>query len=125
MGCRVEKLAARALNLDITPEEGERISTDHSMYYDLGNGVSLRIADHQGNADTFDRAGHPEDNYGIVIKLSPSRFKEKDGVDYLERMYPELAEHIKDKYEERYWNEEAVAYLIERTVGEHGADDRN
>ena len=76
-----------ALDLDITPEEGEQISTDRSRYYDLGDGVSLRIADHQGNADTFKRAGHPADNYGIVVKLSPSRFKDKADVDYLEYVY--------------------------------------
>lgn len=50
------------------------------MYYDLGGGVSLRVSDHQGDANTFARVGHPNDNYGIVIKLSRSRFKERDGV---------------------------------------------
>lgn len=76
-----------ALDLDVTPKEGGRMSTDHSRYYDLGNGVSLRIADHQGDANTFARFGHPGNNYGIVIKLSRSRFKDKDGVDYLEYVY--------------------------------------
>lgn len=76
-----------ALDLSVTREEGVRMSTEHSRYYDLGNGVSLRIADHQGDANTFARFGHPEDNFGIVIKLSRSRFKDKDGVDYLEYVY--------------------------------------
>lgn len=76
-----------ALDLDVTPKEGGRMSTDHSRYYDLGNGVRLRIADHQGDANTFARFGHPGNNYGIVIKLSRSRFKDKDGVDYLEYVY--------------------------------------
>ena len=76
-----------ALNTEMSEEDGRRQSTDRSMYYDLGGGVSLRVSDHQGNADTFARVGHPNDNYGIVIKLSRSRFKERDGVDYLEYVY--------------------------------------
>ena len=76
-----------ALDLSVTTKEGGRMSTDRSRYYDLGSGVSLRVSDHQGNADTFARVGHPVDNYGIVIKLSRSRFKDKDGVDYLEYVY--------------------------------------
>ena len=76
-----------ALDLSVTTKEGGRMSTDRSRYYDLGGGVSLRVSDHQGNADTFARVGHPVDNYGIVIKLSRSRFKDKDGVDYLEYVY--------------------------------------
>ena len=75
------------LNTEMSEEDGRRLSTDRSMYYDLGGGVSLRVSDHQGDASTFLRHNHPNDNYGIVIKLSRSRFKVRDGVDYIEYVY--------------------------------------
>lgn len=68
-------------------DDARKESTDHSRYYDLGNGVTLRIADHQGNAKTFADHGNTTDNYGMVVKLSPHRFSEKSDVDYLEYVY--------------------------------------
>ncbi len=78
---------AVAFDTSISREEGVQKSTKKSEYFNLGGGVSLRVADHQGDAETFARHNHPNDNYGIVIKLSPHRFKDKDGVDYLEYVY--------------------------------------
>lgn len=76
-----------AFDTTISKESAKRKSTRDSEYHNLGNGVTLRVSNHQGNANTFDQKNNPKDNYGIVIKLSPSRFKDKDSVDYLEYVY--------------------------------------
>lgn len=69
-------------------------STDKSLYFDLGDGRTLRLSNHQGNADTFARNGELRGNYGIVVKLSNSRFKSRDDVDYAEFVY--FGDRIKD-----------------------------
>ncbi len=58
-----------------------------SYYKDLSENIGIRIANHYANADNFAKKGSNEDNYGIVIKLSPNKFKDKDGVNYLEYVY--------------------------------------
>ena len=62
-------------------------STDRSLYFDLGDGRTLRLANHQGDANTFARNGKKGENYGVVIKLSNSRFKSRGDVDYAEFVY--------------------------------------
>lgn len=64
-----------------------RRSTNSSNYVNLGSGVTLRISNHYANVDSFRRNNNLHDNYGIVIKLSPSRFKDDPKVDYLEYVY--------------------------------------
>ena len=62
-------------------------SLKKSYYKDLGEGVGIRIANHYANAENFEKKGDNEENYGVVVKLSPSHFKDKEGVDYLEYVY--------------------------------------
>ena len=81
-----------AFDTDLSTEQGKTASFDKSRYYDLGRNTTIRISDHQGNADTFARRNNTGDNYGIVIKLSPSLFKHKENVDYLEYVY--FPDHI-------------------------------
>ena len=76
-----------ALNTKISVEEGKTRSTQKSEYHELGNGITLRITDHQGNAGTFAKRNNYTDNYGIVIKISKSRFKDNPDVDYIEYVY--------------------------------------
>ena len=76
-----------AFDPNITFEEGKVLSSENSRYFNLGNGVIVRLSGHYGNADTFARNGEMSDNYGIVIKQTDQRFKEKQGVDYLEYVY--------------------------------------
>ena len=76
-----------AFNTALPVVQAKKKSTDHSEYYEIGNGVTLRIADHQGSAKTFADRNNHSGNYGIVIKLSSHQFKDKDGVDYLEYVY--------------------------------------
>lgn len=81
-----------AFDTDLSTEQGKTASSDKSRYYDLGRNTTIRISDHQGNADTFARRNKTGDNYGIVIKLSPSLFKHKENVDYIEYVY--FPDHI-------------------------------
>ena len=60
---------------------------NHSMYRDLGGSVGIRISDHSANAENFAERGSTEENYGLVVKLSPHRFRSSENVDYLEYMY--------------------------------------
>jgi 2-polyprenyl-3-methyl-5-hydroxy-6-metoxy-1,4-benzoquinol methylase len=62
-------------------------SLKKSYYKDLGESIGIRIADHYANAENFEKKGDNEENYGVVVKLSPSHFKDKEGVDYLEYVY--------------------------------------
>jgi hypothetical protein len=62
-------------------------SLDKSNYFSLDDNVSLRVANYQGNANTFAHHNHPDDNLGLVIKLSPSRFRGKESVNYLELVF--------------------------------------
>lgn len=76
-----------SFDTSLTKGEVEKASTDKSRYFDLGDGVTLRISNHFGSADTFKRHGEYKDNYGFVIKLSPSKFRGNKDVDYLEYVY--------------------------------------
>ena len=60
---------------------------NHSMYRDLGGSVGIRISDHSANAENFAERGSTGENYGLVVKLSPHRFRSSENVDYLEYMY--------------------------------------
>ena len=60
---------------------------NHSMYQDLGGSVGIRISDHSANAENFSERGSTGENYGLVVKLSPHRFRSSENVDYLEYTY--------------------------------------
>ena len=60
---------------------------NHSMYRDLGGSVGIRISDHSANAENFSERGSTGENYGLVVKLSPHRFRSSENVDYLEYTY--------------------------------------
>lgn len=63
------------------------MSTKKSRYAKLGGGVTLRLANHYGNAETFKEHKDQTENYGLVIKLSNNPFKPDKDVDYLEYVY--------------------------------------
>ncbi|MBR3101452.1 MAG: hypothetical protein IKH19_06845 [Muribaculaceae bacterium] len=63
---------------------------DHSTYYDLGNGLQLRVGDHYGSPNEHKERGRIGDNYGFVIKINNSKFRDNPQVDYLEFVhYPD------------------------------------
>ena len=68
-------------------EQASFVSTDSSKYFNFENGSTLRVSDHKGNVELFDLRNNYYNNYGLVIKLSPSRFIGNDEVDYLEYVY--------------------------------------
>src|SRR5574344_2759244 len=58
---------------------------NHSFYANLDNGNDLRIADHSGNAQNYRNIGNAAGvHHGVVIKLSPARFKSIKGIRYKE-----------------------------------------
>lgn len=65
----------------------ENTSTRHSRYAEIGGGVTLRLADHYGEASNFKIHNSLKNNYGLVIKLSNHRYKSDKEVDYLEYVY--------------------------------------
>ena len=68
-------------------EQASFVSTDSSKYFNFENGSTLRVSDHKGNVELFALRNNYYNNYGLVIKLSPSRFIGNDEVDYLEYVY--------------------------------------
>jgi hypothetical protein len=65
-----------------------------SYYASLGNSVGIRVADHYANAKNIESKNENDTVYGLVVKLSNSRFRDKDGVDYLEYVYfPDKMSH--------------------------------
>lgn len=63
------------------------VSTDVSRYAKLGGGVTLRLADHYGNASNYKGRKDAITNYGLVVKLSTKAFVPDNKVDYLEYVY--------------------------------------
>jgi hypothetical protein len=86
-----------------------------SAYFDLDGNVSLRVADHQGNARTFALHNHADDNLGLVIKLSPSKFKDRESVNYLELVF--YPDKIADATRQREIIEGLQKYLTTGDVG--------
>ena len=67
---------------------GKNNDNGKSQYVKLSTDVSLRIANHSANVDNYKKVKSSYDsNYGIVIKLSPARFKGEKDVNYLEYVY--------------------------------------
>ena len=58
-----------------------------SFYKDLGNSIGIRISDHYANADNITKKNSNDEVYGLVVKLSPQRFKSKSDANYLEYVY--------------------------------------
>ena len=58
-----------------------------SFYKDLGGSVGIRISDHYANADNITEKNSNDEVYGLVVKLSPQRFKSKSDANYLEYVY--------------------------------------
>ena len=58
-----------------------------SFYKDLGGSVGIRISDHYANADNITEKNNNDEVYGLVVKLSPQRFKSKSDANYLEYVY--------------------------------------
>ena len=58
-----------------------------SFYKDLGNSIGIRISDHYANADNITKKNSNNEVYGLVVKLSPQRFKSKSDANYLEYVY--------------------------------------
>ena len=52
-----------------------------------GTNMTLRLADHRGNARNFADAGEFTDNFGIVVKLSEKRFHADARVEYREEVF--------------------------------------
>jgi hypothetical protein len=88
---------------------------DKSAYFDLDGNVSLRVADHQGNARTFALHNHADDNLGLVIKLSQSKFKDRESVNYLELVF--YPDKIADAARQREIIEGLQKYLTTGDVG--------
>ena len=63
------------------------VSLKESYYKNLGESVGIRIADHYADVENFEKKGENENNYGVVVKLIPNKFKDKRNVDYLEYVY--------------------------------------
>lgn len=63
------------------------VSTDVSRYAILGGGVTLRLADHYGNASNFKGRKDEIYNYGLVVKLTSKAFIPDKDIDYLEYVY--------------------------------------
>lgn len=63
------------------------VSTIDSRYAKLGGGVTLRLADHYGNASNYKGRKDAITNYGLVVKLSTKAFVPDNKVDYLEYVY--------------------------------------
>ena len=82
------ELGAHELLFELSKAFGHRGSNLNKSYYkELGEEMSIRFADHYANSGNFDEKNEHGTNYGVVIKLSANRFKDKDGVDYLEYVY--------------------------------------
>ena len=58
-----------------------------SFYKDLGNSIGIRISDHYANADNITKKNSNDEVYGLVVKLSPQRFKSRSDANYLEYVY--------------------------------------
>ena len=61
-----------------------------TFYKNLGRNLKFRISNHYANADNFNKVSGGQtdkENYGIVVKLSPHKFKDNEDVDYLEYVY--------------------------------------
>lgn len=52
-----------------------------------GTNMTLRLADHRGNARNFSDAGEFTGNFGIVVKLSEKRFHADARVEYREEVF--------------------------------------
>lgn len=72
------------------------VSTDVSRYAILGGGVTLRLADHYGNASNFKGRKDEIYNYGLVVKLTSKAFIPDKDIDYLEYVY--FPDRIRDKF---------------------------
>ena len=62
-------------------------SLNKSQYFNLGNGITLRVSDHYANPKKFKQRNNLENNYGIVVKLSNNKFYKDDDVNYTELVY--------------------------------------
>jgi hypothetical protein len=93
----------------------DKPTLDESKYFDLDSNVSLRLADHQGNANTFALHDHTDDNLGFVIKLSPAKFKDRESVNYLELVF--YPDKIADATRQREIIEGLQKYLTTGDIG--------
>ena len=63
------------------------LSFDKSQYFNIGDGITLRISDHYGNPEKFKQRNNHGKNYGIVVKLSNNRFYKDNDVNYTEFVF--------------------------------------
>ena len=62
-------------------------SLSKSFYQNLNNNVGIRVSDHSASTSNIAEKNRNDEVYGLVVKLSPHRFKSREDANYLEYVY--------------------------------------